>query len=317
MAKLRGCTCILADSDDYNTNGHKRVKSNTTPDDRLSALPDFLILHILSFLSTEEVVKTCLLSKRWQFIWTGISKVDLSVHSSDPAKIRRFVDLVGRMVVMCRGLNKFAVNLNYEKCFASNVDFWVECVVKNKVKDITLICRGDDYELPQMLYSYSSLTNLTLYSCDLAPRGAIEWGSLKSLSIEGVKLLDCVMEKILGCPVLEILNLQECWGFDCLNICSPNLTTLVLVDFEDFGNEFVEILAPYLLDLSITEHVKGMRFGLKNVSSVVRANLEFVGLANDERDVYTSPNTMIYINQLFQSLQSVKELELGLQCIEV
>ncbi|KAM6596081.1 hypothetical protein CsatA_006605 [Cannabis sativa] len=41
---------------------------NDGDDDRISKLPDTLILHILSFLPTEEVVRTCILSKLVQ--WT-------------------------------------------------------------------------------------------------------------------------------------------------------------------------------------------------------------------------------------------------------
>ncbi|KAL3820767.1 hypothetical protein ACJIZ3_006672 [Penstemon smallii] len=61
-----------------------------------------------------------------------------------------------------------------------------------------------------------------------------------------------------------------------------------------------------------------MRFRLKNISSVVRAYFEFYGIGDlRESDIYTSPESMVYLSQLFRSLQSVKELELGTLCTEV
>jgi hypothetical protein len=40
--------------------------------DRLSDLPDCLILHILSFLNSKQAVQTCILSKRWKRRWKRI-----------------------------------------------------------------------------------------------------------------------------------------------------------------------------------------------------------------------------------------------------
>ncbi|GLT28273.1 hypothetical protein SLA2020_032170 [Shorea laevis] len=46
--------------------------------DGISALPDALLTYILSFLSTKEAVCTSILSKRWKFAWTSIPILDFN-----------------------------------------------------------------------------------------------------------------------------------------------------------------------------------------------------------------------------------------------
>ncbi|KAK6803698.1 hypothetical protein RDI58_001482 [Solanum bulbocastanum] len=43
-----------------------------TLDDRLSDLPDSILLQILSLLPTKEAFTTCILSKSWQYLWTSL-----------------------------------------------------------------------------------------------------------------------------------------------------------------------------------------------------------------------------------------------------
>lgn len=45
-------------------------------EDRMSGLPDELLCEILSFLPSEEIPSTSLLSKRWRRVWLGMPNVD-------------------------------------------------------------------------------------------------------------------------------------------------------------------------------------------------------------------------------------------------
>jgi len=47
----------------------RRKYSDDVKEDRLSDLPDCVILHILSFVYTKRVVQTCILSNRWNNLW--------------------------------------------------------------------------------------------------------------------------------------------------------------------------------------------------------------------------------------------------------
>lgn len=44
-------------------------------EDRISGLPDDLLMHILSHVPTKYAVTTMFLSKRWRFVWTMVRKL--------------------------------------------------------------------------------------------------------------------------------------------------------------------------------------------------------------------------------------------------
>ncbi|KAI3471576.1 hypothetical protein Pfo_028226 [Paulownia fortunei] len=289
------------------------------PIDRLSALPDSLLIRILSFLDMQEAAMTSVLSKRWQFLWTDLPRLEFWESSSQTEKIRKFVARVHRTLVICSGnhLENFEVDFMYDKCFASDVNVWVEFAVKNKVKDIALLLKSykDLYVLPQMMYSNSSLRWLSVRGCVMAPRRTIEWGSLTRLYLEKVELHQRVIEKILtGCPVLYDLILKACWGFHCLMIDSKCLHELTITDRKEGNVEsLLEISAPYIHSLWISLYPKGRKLRLTNISSIVRAGIDFNGFDCDAGSV----NAMSYTKELFENLQHVKKLELGRGCIVV
>ncbi|XP_048131432.1 FBD-associated F-box protein At5g56370-like [Rhodamnia argentea] len=62
--------------------------------DYISGLPDPLIGHILSFMSTVDAVKTSVLSKRWHSAWTFNSSMDFFLRRGSSQRYSNFVDFV-------------------------------------------------------------------------------------------------------------------------------------------------------------------------------------------------------------------------------
>ncbi|KAG8371911.1 hypothetical protein BUALT_Bualt12G0012100 [Buddleja alternifolia] len=283
-------------------------------EDRLSALPDPVLLHILSFLdSTTDVVRTTILAKRWRYLWTDVSKFDFCNDSQDTERIRAFVDWIFRTLILSCGhnLKKFRVKFNYQDCFASRVYSCVRFCIRFMVEDVTLDFSQGNYKLPPTLHFNSFLKKLRLRNCTIAPpQQSLEWKCLTSLSIEEVELSQSLLGIILsGCPVLEYLELTKCWGTSSLEFNTRSPKELVLRNWFSTGSLPLVISAPHLQFLSITDHTIGETNGalqLFSISSLVKANLHFKYCC-----LSTNVTDSVFMRELFESLQHVEELELG------
>ncbi|KAF3575907.1 hypothetical protein DY000_02033493 [Brassica cretica] len=61
--------------------------------DRISDLPDTLLLRVLSLLpSAKDVVATMVLSKRWEFLWLSVPRLVFDDQDIEYGKFSRFVD---------------------------------------------------------------------------------------------------------------------------------------------------------------------------------------------------------------------------------
>uniref|UniRef100_A0A5B7A369 F-box domain-containing protein n=1 Tax=Davidia involucrata TaxID=16924 RepID=A0A5B7A369_DAVIN len=307
----------------------KRLKTDKEDEetlDRLSALPDSVLLHILSLLPMKDVVKTSALSKKWQYLWTSVHNlIFVSEDCLTPDRMKwQFFAFVDKTLILCSctKIKKFVVHFDYYGSDA-DVDSWIRFASEKNVEDLDLNFYGssDVYRLPQHLFSNSSLRKLKLSLCDFEPSGVISWGSLKSLSLDNVDLSEDVIEKILsGCPLLEDLELSTFSGFSRLNVTSPNLRTLKLIghlDFDFDDDAWLEIWAPNLRSLEISGCFY-LKCRLVNVSSLVAANLSFwhsdpvFSTDDDEHEEFGN-----LLLELLESLRHVKELTIGTWCTQV
>ncbi|KAL6652725.1 hypothetical protein ACP70R_011650 [Stipagrostis hirtigluma subsp. patula] len=88
--RARASSDVLDVSMELEASGGKRARasSEVLDIDRLSALPDCLIHHIMSFMKARQVVQTCVLSTRWTHLWRSVpclnlDQVEFSAADSD------------------------------------------------------------------------------------------------------------------------------------------------------------------------------------------------------------------------------------------
>ncbi|KAL3739626.1 hypothetical protein ACJRO7_020959 [Eucalyptus globulus] len=249
----------------------KQIIGQKDDEDYISLLPDYLIHHIFSFLHMRDVVKTCVLSKRWQSVWTTVSDLRFSVSSYDDSFVDRVLTLYGLDKV-----RKFHLEVNLKPLCPSKIDSWAGFAIDHQVEELLLDLNiwWADCPLSPLLYNCSSLTKLCLSGCCFSLSESINWSSLKSLSIHSMDVIDDVLQKILmGSPVLEYLNLKRCWGVQ--GIRSTSLKELVI---EDISVGFpLHILTPRLLSLRVRGYYFDEIIRIVEAPSLLEAELDFDG----------------------------------------
>ena len=306
-------------------------------EDRISALPDCLILEILSRLpETKEAIKTSSLSKRWQYVWTSVPNLifiqDVTGNiRTDSLTLPDFLSTIDQTLAQCRhvNLNKFVVDTTYTIGFESQVrNFIRHAIIRNfehlviELDDISML-HEFDLSSVESFFTNSSFTCLRLDFCMFNPTGAISWDKLTSLAISHIKLNEDVIKNILsGSPQLETFELNICYGFKRLDIDSKSVKKLVLSgygnpDYQPDPEIVIEINAPYIISLTIQNYfVLQKNIVLLNVSSLVQAHI------NCDRDnFYCEIKPWIeeeeMLERLLEKLDHVKELTYGSSCFEV
>lgn len=217
--------------------------------DKISGLSDDLLVKILSFLPTKVAVSTSVLSKRWEYLWMWLPKLEfVGRHCtlSECENIRCFLD---RNLPLHRApaIESFRLNLDNSRFKPEDIKLWVLVAISRNLRELEI-----------SYYAYPSKPNIlprSLYTCK----------SLMTLKLDGDILLDvprmvCMSSlKTLQLRVVKYLNGESLPQL--LSIC-PVLEDLVL-DFEGVDNMgMITIVVPSLLSLSIRIPYDGFINGL-------------------------------------------------------
>lgn len=185
--------------------------------DKISALPDSLICHILSFLPTKQAVATSVISKRWRPLWPAISTLNFDDKSYSGSKdaYLHFLRLV-YTVMLLRGrerpIKKFILNCDSTLCDSSDVITWVMAATQSKVEHLSLFFRCTKISLPYSFISSTTLVVLKLNGFNIHNNNhsSVCFPSLKVLDLSFIYFHHSryIVEFLSACPVLEVLVMK-------------------------------------------------------------------------------------------------------------
>lgn len=297
--------------------------------DRLSSLPDSILFHILSFLPFDDVVRTSRLCRQWRTLWSFSSTLNFIHRSKDFFSVRKFVSFVDKSLINlhrnCNTLLKFHVDFPFKRCFTSDVTVWVLFAITHQVKELNLVLSNDDgdcYNLPKRLLFNPFLRKANWVSCRFYRVPAVRWDSLRELRIGSMGFGDDIVRKIVaGSPCLDLLELDNCWGFRCLDLFGGKVSKLVVNGYKEEVNKFLdlelEIKAPCVKVLELKGCIR-MNIKLNNVRNCVSVKFDFHSKnPKDEECDYFYEQRGVMLMAMFESLIHVKDVMLGTWCIEV
>ncbi|KAL0000872.1 hypothetical protein SO802_014653 [Lithocarpus litseifolius] len=269
--------------------------------DRISDLPDFLLSHILSFLTTKDAVVTSILSSRWKTLWTLVPNLDfddyevgfLRISSSLPSypTWRRpsplplleryrftFAHIVSR-VWSLRNANpnppkKFRLRWQ-NNCDPIHVDTWLRTAITRGFEALDLdiyLPLPDRFILPFTLFNHcKTLAVLKLAGSivlDPPSSSAMGFPSLKVLHLHLVEYAnpDSFSRLLSCCPVLQDLSVQILGNED------GNIGKYVLLDnLSNLVEAVLETSDSYVSVSCLTELFDGFQEYGKRVWAFLRA----------------------------------------------
>ncbi|KAL8032137.1 hypothetical protein ABFX02_13G075200 [Erythranthe guttata] len=290
----------------------RRLKSSHREqiEDRISDLPDSVLSHILSFLSTQESVATAILGRRWRYLWSYVPNLDFDCVNQE---------IIYRVLLQHKLHSLTAFRLRYAtRCSAYQLETWITFAVARNVRKLDL--RLKDHvssrriALPRCLFTCETLVHLTLDSCGVVPSsGAVRLPRLEKLHLWYLdyETDESLPRLISGCPVLEELSIIFYWDIVYCNVSSPTIKRFLLKFTSEYsgGPDRLEINTPALEYIEINDYFLNIKIKCGVLTSLFEANIT---LQNDGQLCFQS------VRKCLDSLCNVKYLTLDLsRCVEI
>ncbi|KAF8102690.1 hypothetical protein N665_0197s0050 [Sinapis alba] len=229
----------------------------------ISELPDELLLRILSFVPTKDIVAASLVSKVWRSLRTKVSRLTYEAPYY-PDKATGFLRFLKESLLSHQPHALETLYIDVKQC-SLGVDIrpWIKTNVICNLRELEVDAGGGYLRLPSLLFTCKKLVVLKLKGrIQVKLPSTVCLPSLKTLHLLRLTLLkDKPIHKILSnCPLLYDLRLEHD-VMSKLHIAMPSLQRFTIVTESVFGpssNELdrylrrlEEISAPSLKYLSI------------------------------------------------------------------
>ncbi|GAB2230614.1 hypothetical protein Droror1_Dr00014892 [Drosera rotundifolia] len=267
----------------------KRRRKKEPAVDRLSVLPDEVLIRILSFLPTGAAVQTSVLSKRW----AGLFSKATGLQFDDEINMTGFTNLVDRVLKLHKvSIERFKLWFKgMKERDVSRVEAWIASALSLGARELDLLLK---YQLDDMtqhnLLRSSTLTVLKLkYHETLANLNvptSVCLSSLNILKFTGIIFPDVSSTRrfFLGCPSLKDLTLCECQWMDgkVYNISSAKLRNLTISLWKCHQYKKTPTIVLDLPDMVYFEYcgVPWELYRIKNPIALATAELNLGGMEN-------------------------------------
>ncbi|TYG47566.1 hypothetical protein ES288_D11G349400v1 [Gossypium darwinii] len=293
----------------------------------ISALPDDILLTILSLLTLKQAVATSILSSRWRYLWTSLHTLNFRyediLHRNDDdtdnewgCKIyeadymERFMQVVNQVLRSHKApkLHEFGIHYQLDASRGDLIDIWVAFAIAFKVSKLELnfstnqvpIWRNEPY-----------LVQLNRVFSVCAPPLNVDNGfeCLRELILKSVDLTDEQFETILSsCTFLEFLHVLYSSRLVNVKHAVPHMKLKSLEMYRCFQLKKLEIFAPNLVSFKylgpkINSSVKDAK---QLVHACMRSNWETwefsrtnsLGLPNMQRGDFVFGQFAAYLPQI-------------------
>jgi len=292
--------------------------------DRLSTLPDHVLLHIIEFMNIKPSVRTCVLSKRWKSLWKSLANLTLHHTKNERSDIfNKFVSqiLSGR----ANSLPLHSLSYEYDNavdCLKTTLLEVMEYAASHNVQQLTVIVKIwtiKDLEFPPSIFNSHSVTFLKLdfyhpcsYGCGKMFPKSLNLPALKTLYLSGLTFTTsnngCV-EPFSTCNMLSTLVIVEWYLQDdahTLSISNSNVSSLTIGSTQlckQADNFKVVLCTPNLTSLTVNGH--------PIFSAPSACNLPFLEEVSINYSQFLYRNDHLIPVSWLQLLANVKILTLG------